>query len=181
MERVKNANPVSLTSIAVAMALLALAGPGCGSEKTSEAAPVVKTVLDHFAIGVGGHRAQLQLAVLQAEQERGLMQRPDLGRDEGMLFVNAAPTSLSFWMRNTPEPLDIGYLTRDGVVAEVYDLLPFDERAVVSHSDQLQFALEMPKGWFAANGIRAGSRIDMKAVAEALKARGFDPGKFGLN
>jgi uncharacterized membrane protein (UPF0127 family) len=161
-------------------ALLALAVSGCGSGKAPEAAPEVKTVWDHFTIGVGGHPAQLQVAVLQAEQERGLMQRQDLGKDEGMLFVDAGPTRLNFWMRNTPEPLDLGYLTGDGVIAEVYELLPFDERAVTSHSDQLQLALEMPKGWFAANGIRAGSRIDMNAVAGALKARGFDPVKFGL-
>jgi hypothetical protein len=38
----------------------------------------------------------------------------------------------------------------------------------------------MPTGWFAAHGVGAGSRIDMKAVAAALKARGFEPEKFGV-
>jgi uncharacterized membrane protein (UPF0127 family) len=180
LEPAKNANLVSLAIRAAAAALLALAVAGCGAEKAPEAAPPVKTVWDHFAIAVGGHPAQLQIAVIQAEQERGLMQRQDLGRDEGMLFVDASPTRLSFWMHNTPEPLDLGYLTRDGVVAETYELLPFDERSVTSHGDQLQFALEMPRGWFAANGIRAGSGIDMRAVAGALRARGFDPEKYGL-
>jgi len=66
------------------------------------------------------------------------------------------------------------------VIAEIYDLLPFDEKTVSSHSDRLQFALEMPKGWFAAHGIHAGSRVDLGAVAAALQARGFDPAKFGL-
>jgi hypothetical protein len=165
---------------AAAAALLALAVAGCGAERAPEAAPSVKTVWDHFAIEVGGHPAQLQIAVIQAEQERGLMQRPDLGGDEGMLFVDASPTRLNFWMRNTPEPLDLGYLSREGVIAEIYELLPYDERTVASHGDQLQFALEMPRGWFAANGIRAGSRIDLKAVAGALRARGFDPAKYGL-
>jgi uncharacterized membrane protein (UPF0127 family) len=40
------------------------------------------------------------------------MQRPDLGGDEGMLFVDPAPTELSFWMKNTPEALDIAYASR---------------------------------------------------------------------
>ena len=84
-------------------------------------------------------------------------------------------------MRNTPGGRSTsGYLDPDGVIAEIYPLLPFDERSVPSHSDQLQFALEMPQGWFAANGIRPGSRVDLKAVAAALRARGFDPAKFGL-
>jgi uncharacterized membrane protein (UPF0127 family) len=108
------------------------------------------------------------------------MQRPDLGRDEGMIFVYERPQQLSIWMRNTPEALDLGYLTPEGVVAEVYGLLPLDERPVNSHGSRIQFALEMPTGWFAAHGVGAGSRIDMKAVAAALKARGFEPEKFGV-
>jgi hypothetical protein len=39
----------------------------------------------------------------------------------------------------------------------------------------------MPRGWLAANGVRPGARIDMKALAGALKARGFDPLKFGIH
>lgn len=166
---------------AAAVAIFSLVFSGCGSGKT-EADPAVakKTVFDHFAIDVGGHTASLQVAVLGPEQERGLMQRLDLGRDEGMIFVNEGPRALSIWMRNTPEPLDLGYLTRDGTIVEIYDLLPLDERPVNSHSEDVQFALEMPKGWFGANGIRPGSRVDMKALADALEARGFDPVKFRL-
>jgi len=174
---VKNANLASLRAWA---ALAALAVSGCGSQKAADSEPSAKTVWDHFAIDVGGHHASLQVAVLQSEQEHGLMQRRDLGRDEGMIFVNPAPRGLSFWMHDTPEALDIGYVRPDGVVAEIYPLLPFDERPVVSHGDQLQFAVEMPQGWFASNGVHAGARVDLKALSAALKARGFDPAKFGL-
>jgi uncharacterized membrane protein (UPF0127 family) len=176
----QNANPVSMRAWAGALALLAFAVSGCGPAKTAEPAPERKSVLDHFPFEVGSRAASLQVAVLQSEQERGLMQRNDLGRDEGMIFVNTRPGPLSFWMKNTPEALDIGYLTPDGVIAEVYTLLPFDERSVKSHGDRLQFALEMPQGWFAANGVRPGARIDLKALGAALKARGFEPARFGL-
>jgi hypothetical protein len=108
------------------------------------------------------------------------MQRPDLGGDQGMIFVNVRPGKLAFWMKNTPEALDIGYLDPEGVVAEAYALLPYDQRSVDSHGDRLQFALEMPQGWFAAHGVRAGTRLDLQALGAALKARGFDPAKFGL-
>lgn len=162
----------------MALVLLALLASGCGPGKPDE--PAQKTIFDHFRVDVGGHAASLQVAVLDAEQERGLMQRPDLGRDEGMIFVCTQPRKQSFWMRNTPEPLDLAYLTSDGVVAETYELLPLDERPITSNGALLQFGLEMPKGWFAANGIHVGSRIDMKALAAALKERGFDPFKFGL-
>jgi len=174
----KNANPVSFgPRLAVFLAVLVTAG--CGAEKPA-AAPSAKSVYDHFTIGVGGVPASLQLAILPAEQQRGLMQRPDLGRDEGMLFVSARPQQQNFWMHNTPEALDLGYLTPDGTIAEIYPLLPLDERTVSSHSTQLQFALEMPSGWFVAHGVHPGSRIDLPATLAAIKARGYDPAKFKL-
>ena len=173
----KNANPVSSGLIAAALALFVA---GCGSGRSPDPAADTKTVFDHFSVAVGGTMASLQVAVLGPEQARGLMQRPDLGADEGMIFVNERPQALSIWMRNTPEALDLAYLTREGAVAEVYGLLPLDERPVNSHTGQVQFALEMPRGWFAAHGVAVGSHLDMKALAAALKARGFDPGKFGI-
>jgi uncharacterized membrane protein (UPF0127 family) len=178
--RVKNANPVSFglaASAAALMALLAGCGPGA---QTGRAAADEKTVLDHFTVLVGGHSASLQFAVLPGEQERGLMQRLDLGADEGMLFVDPAPKRENFWMKNTPEALDIAYAGRDGVIAEIYPMYPFDLSAIPSRSDQMQMALEMRQGWFAANGVRPGAAIDLVAVAAALKARGFDPTKYGI-
>ncbi len=176
----KNANPVSLRFGAAGALLVAALVAGCGSDKPAAGASTPKTVFEHFTVNVAGHPSSLQIAVTQMEQERGLMQRPDLGPDEGMLFVYPEPQAMSIWMRNTPEPLDLAYLTPDGVVVEMYGLLPLDERPVNSHSDTMQFALELPRGWFASHGVKAGDRIDLKAVAGALKARGFDPAKFHL-
>lgn len=159
---------------------LAIALAGCGSEKQASASADVKTVSDHFAVEVGGHPASLQVAVLPAEQEHGLMQRNDLGRDDGMIFVFAKPEKQSFWMRNTPEALDVAYLTPDGVIAEIYPMYPYDERPVNSRGDRMKYALEMPQGWFSANGVRPGAPVDLKAVTAAVKARGFEPERLGL-
>ena len=148
----------------------------------SDAPPslATKTVADFFVISVGGKPVKMQLAVKQREMERGLMERRDLKPDEGMLFVYAGTQQMSFWMRNTPTPLDIGFLTADGVVKEVYSLYPFDERPVASRSNELKFALEMNQGWFAKNEVKPGSKLDLKALAEALRARGVEPWEYGV-
>jgi len=174
----QNANPVYARLAAAAA--LAHAHAGCGSGRTADAAPSEKGPSDHFTINVGGHPAWLQLAVLEPEQEHGLMQRPDLGKDEGMIFIYARPQQVSYWMRNCPEALDIAYVAPDGAIAEIYPMYPFDERPVQSRSDQIKFAVEMLQGWYAANGVRPGAGVDLKAVAAALKARGFEPKDFGL-
>jgi len=154
---------------------------GCGKEKAAApAAEAPKTVADFFPIAVGGKTVRMQLAVLPAEMERGLMGRRDLGRDDGMIFLYAKPQQMSFWMHDTPTALDIGFFDHDGMLEEVYPMYPFDEKTVNSRSPQLQFALEMNQGWFSASGVKPGMELDRKALAAALKARGFDPAKFGL-
>jgi uncharacterized membrane protein (UPF0127 family) len=203
---VKNANPVFLyranrrkfpplawlpglrgtvgrfASVAVLTLAAGLSFAGCGDKKT--AAPVAvaapKTVADFFPIKVGDKTVRLQLAVRTDEMERGLMERRDLGRDEGMIFVYAKPQQMNFWMRNTPTPLDIGFFDGEGMLEEVYTMHPFDEKTVGSRSTLLSFALEMNQGWFGSNAVKPGAQLDLKALAAALRERGFEPAKFGL-
>jgi uncharacterized protein len=159
---------------------LALQLAGCGRPGV-EVAPAPKTVDDWFAIAVGGRTVPMQLAVFPAEMERGLMGRRDLAPDQGMIFVYAEPMRMSFWMRNTPLPLDIGFFSPEGELKEVYPMLPFDETAVRSQDTRLQFALEMNQGWFHQNGVRPGATLDLVALRAALIARGAAPGDFGLH
>lgn len=172
----KNANLVFFpVAVAVALGLTACRGD------TAEAPAASRTVADRFDIGLGGTTVHMQVAVLPAELERGLMGRRDLGADEGMVFVFDSPQKLSFWMHDTPIPLDIGFFSPEGELAEIYPLYPFDERAAASRGSRLQLALEMNQGWFGRRGIKAGARLDMRALAAALRARGFDLGKLHLS
>ena len=173
----KNANPVSNALRAGLLLLAMLVTAACS--RTEEAnAGEPKTVQDWFAIRVGGQTLQMQLAVRNAEMQHGLMGRTDLAADQGMLFVYAEPSPQSFWMRNTPTALDIGFFTSDGVLREVYPLFPYDETPVKSQRSDLQYALEVKQGGFRASGIKIGDRLDLGAVTDALQARGFDPRRF---
>lgn len=140
-----------------------------------------KTVSDHFDLRVGEKVVHAQIAVSMVEMQRGLMGRADLGPDEGMIFVYQHPEQMSFWMHDTPTPLDIGFFNPSGVLEEIYPLHPFDETSVKSRSVSLQFALEMRQGWFHDNVIRPGAQLDLKALGQALKARGYEPERYGLN
>jgi hypothetical protein len=176
---VKNANLVSRARSWLPPLLAAMLLTACDGAKTSPPAPV-KTVEDFFPVRVGAKTVRMQLAVQPAEMEHGLMGRRDLDRDEGMLFVYERPQALSFWMRNTPTALDIGFFNPEGVLEEIYPMFPFDETPVPSRSRRLLFALEMNQGWYRENGVQPGAALDVKALAEALKARGFEPRRFGL-
>ena len=158
------------------LALVALLA-GCGNDDARPSAP--KTIDDRFAIKLGERTVQLQIALHPAETQQGLMYRKEMGPEEGMLFVFDRPQQMSFWMRNTYLPLDIGYLDAGGVLREVYPMYPHDERPVASRG-RMQFALEMNQGWFRHYGVKPGVKLDLAAVAEAIRARGLQPSTFGL-
>lgn len=150
---------------------------GCGGAEP-ETVVTPKTVKDWFPIQVGDVAIDMQLAVRIPEMQQGLMGRKDLQEGQGMLFVYARSTQMSFWMRNTPTPLDIGFFTSDGVLREIYPLHPFDERPVQSRRDDLQFALEVLQGGFGRLGIKPGAQLDLEALSAAMSARGFEPGAY---
>ena len=182
----KNANPVSRILALAALTFVLAAGlVACAKEKAATmlaaAATIApKTVADFFPIRVGDKTVRMQLAVRSAEMQRGLMGRRDLGPDEGMLFVYDKPQQMTFWMRNTPTPLDIGFFGTSGKLEEIYPMHPFDETTVGSQGRELSFALETNQGWFRSNAVKPGAQLDLKALGEALKARGFDPLKYGV-
>jgi uncharacterized membrane protein (UPF0127 family) len=158
---------------------LALLLTACGgADAAKNAAP--KTVDDRFAVKVGAQTIQMQIAALPAELQKGLMFRKTMGEQEGMLFVFTTPQQQGFWMRNTTLPLDIGYFDPSGELKEIYPMYPLDERPVTSRGRDIQYCLEMNQGWFKRNEVKPGATLDLKAVAEALKARGLKPEAAGL-
>jgi len=160
--------------------MLAFPLAGCGKKSEAPKTETYKPASAFFPIKVGDRTVQMQLAVLPEEMQRGLMGRRDLGADQGMIFVYQKPERMSFYMRNTPTPLDIGYFTADGRLHEVYPMYPFDENTISSRSEVIQLALEMNQGWYKANDVKTGAQLDLKALAAALDARGFRPEAFGL-
>jgi uncharacterized membrane protein (UPF0127 family) len=134
-----------------------------------------------FPFQLGEATIYLELALLRHEQSRGLMHRKELKPEHGMLFVFRKPQRMSFWMKNTFVELDIGYFDPKGALMEVYPLVPLDTTPVKSISGDIQFALEMPRGWFEANQVEPGVQLDLDTLRAAIHARGFLPTMFGLS
>lgn len=169
---VKNANLVSRLLLALFFSCVLV---GCGRAASTTKPKGDKPASTYFEVRVGEKSVQLQLAVTDTEMARGLMHRRDLGEHQGMIFIYPRPTRMSFYMRNTPTPLDIGYFTEDGVLREVYPMYPLDETTVPSRGERMKFAVEMNQGWYAANGVKPGeAKLDLGAVRNALSERGFD-------
>lgn len=115
--------------------------------------------LDKRVLKIGDKTLTVEVADDEAERAAGLMFRPALGTDAGMLFVMPTRGPVGFWMKNTPLPLSIAYLDNRGVIREFHDLEPFSEAVVSSRFTDIRFALEVPRGWFVKNNIWPGERV----------------------
>ncbi|MGC6456656.1 MAG: DUF192 domain-containing protein [Coraliomargaritaceae bacterium] len=154
----------------------------CACQPTSSQKSVKAIQADHyFSFHLGGVPIYLQLALTDSEQAQGLMHRPSLDPNHGMLFVFQNAQARAFWMRNTQIPLDLAYLDPSGTILEIHKLYPFDERPVPSRSKQISLVLEMNRGWFNANKINIGSQMNGQSIRNAIQKRGFDPEKFAVN
>ncbi len=106
---------------------------------------------------------EVEIADTQETREKGYMGREVIPDGTGMLFVFEKSQLLSFWMKNTPHPLSIAYIDSRGNIKNIYDMTPFSE-ASWSSTDFVQYALEVPQGWFERNGIIVGDTVELENI-----------------
>ena len=95
----------------------------------------------------------------------GLMFRESLDINSGMLFIFEEVAEQSFHMTERLKiPLDIAFITEEGIIESIKKLEPFDESSVASNGDVL-CALEVNRGWFAENNVEVGDEIDIEEAA----------------
>lgn len=143
----------------ILLCVLAVA-PACDSQPSESADGEQALPIVDF----GHAQVAVELALDPATQAKGLMYRKSLPEDQGMLFAFSQTKQMSFWMRNTYIPLDIGFLTADGVLREIYPLYPHDENSRKSIRSDLLYALEVNQGWFERNGVKPGDSFDPQSI-----------------
>jgi hypothetical protein len=118
----------------------------------------------------GTARFRVEVADDPQERATGLMNRPEMARMAGMLFVYDNPQTVSFWMENTLIPLDMVFVDDTGVVARVHqNAVPLD-RTSIPGGDGIQFVLEINGGMAEALGIVPGTQLRHPAVQQDIAA-----------
>lgn len=114
--------------------------------------------LPAITLNAGMHLIHAEVAQTPGQRQIGLMNRPSMGVNDGMLFVFEVPGQQCFWMKNTLLPLSIAFLADDGSVVNIEDMKP---QSLDSHCSrkEVRYALEMNQGWFAKRGIKAGTKL----------------------
>lgn len=113
------------------------------------------------------HRFLVEMAIRPDHQMVGLMFRPEVKPDEGMLFDWGTPRESSMWMRNTIASLDMLFITADGRIHRIaertvpYSLAPIDSRGPV------RATLELAAGTAERLGLRVGDQVLQRIFGNA--------------
>lgn len=155
---------IGMAAIMIAPLLLVLA--------TARAQEPMRLPVDPVALAVvgaeGGRKAEFDIEIARtgAQHMRGLMHRVDLPADRGMLFVFEREALRSFWMRDTPTPLDIVFADARGTIVRIAEgTVPFSTVPIRSGA-AARFVLEVHAGTADRFAMGAGDRLVHPAVED---------------
>ena len=109
-------------------------------------------------LNAGMYLIRAEVAADLASRARGLMFRREMPSNAGMLFIFDEPGSQCMWMKNTLIPLSVAFLDDEGKIVNIEDMTPQTEDSHCARQPA-RYALEMNRGWFAARGIKPGTRL----------------------
>ena len=109
----------------------------------------------------------LEIPTTPGEFKTGLMFREELDWNTGMLFVFNEDGDHSFHMKNTPLPLDIAFISREGIIESIKQLTPNSKHHVYAES-QVLYALEVNRNWFKRNDVNVGDQV-FKSLSEDVE------------
>lgn len=100
----------------------------------------------------------VELARTDAHRAHGLMFRPSLTDDAGMLFTFDDQAAHTFWMQNTCLALDMLFIDQDGFVVGILEQVPPWNETRRSVTCASTHVLEVRAGWSRDHGVRPGQR-----------------------
>ena len=153
------------------LAILSLVIGSC-AQPTSRVAdagtapPPLEVVLPRATLPDGA-TVDLELATTPEETATGLMFRPSLPADRGMLLLWSEERYATIWMMNVLIPLDIVYLDDEGNVIEVVaDARPCAAEPCprFTPDEPSRAVLELAAGSAAAHGVAIGESIKFERI-----------------
>ena len=108
------------------------------------------------------------MAITPDQQTVGLMFRPSVPADGGMLFDWGAPRESQMWMRNTMAPLDMVFINRRRHASARSRRTPCRRawRSIDSRGP-VRATLELAAGTTARLNIRVGDKVEQRIFGNA--------------
>ena len=111
------------------------------------------------------HVFKVELAISEADRERGLMFREQMADDAGMLFLFRGRELRAFWMKNTLIPLDMLFIDYDGRIVKIHENAKPGSLDSISSDFPVTAVLEINGGLSRKLGIKAGDIVRHPALS----------------
>jgi len=105
------------------------------------------------------HSFLVEMAIDPVEQSIGLMFRPRVPADGGMLFDWGRPRVSQMWMRNTIISLDMIFIGEDGRIRTIVERTIPQSLAVIDSKVPVRATLELAAGTCQRLDITVGDRV----------------------
>lgn len=109
-----------------------------------------------------GRHLIVEIARTEEQRALGLMYRPFLAKDKGMLFVFDQELIQKVWMKNTLIDLDVVFISELGLVVSILkDLKPCQQASceIYASSQKAKYMLEVNAGVVDKTDIRVGQAL----------------------
>jgi uncharacterized membrane protein (UPF0127 family) len=113
------------------------------------------------------HVFHVEMALTEAQQETGLMFRPAVPADGGMLFDWGAPRESQMWMKNTVASLDMLFIGADGTIRHIAEDTVPQSLAIIDGKFPVLATLELAAGTAARLHIRVGDKVLQRIFGNA--------------
>ncbi len=110
----------------------------------------------------GQHALMVDVADTEEKRQAGLMHRPALAQNTGMLFVYESSQLVHMWMKNTYIPLDVLFISSDGTVMHIVEHMQPHDLTPHSSIHPIHYALEMNAGTVKQYGVTIGDSVTFK-------------------
>lgn len=101
----------------------------------------------------------IELAITQAQQSKGLMFRRSMAENAGMLFDFGSERMINMWMRNTYIPLDMVFIFEDGTINRIAEQTEPHSEKTISSGQKVRYVLEINGGAAKRFGISPGDKV----------------------
>ena len=105
------------------------------------------------------HEFMVEMALTPDQQTVGLMFRPSVPADGGMLFDWGAPRDSAMWMRNTISSLDMVFINADGTIRRIAERTVPLSLATIESRGPVRATLELAAGTAQRLNIRVGDKV----------------------
>ena len=122
-------------------------------------APAAEQQTLEIATKSGVRVFSVELAVSDAEREKGLMFRKEVPEGYGMLFDFKQDQQVTMWMKNTYVSLDMIFIRNDGRIARIAENTEPESERIIPSGTPVRAVLEVVAGTAKKLGIAAGDKV----------------------